>query len=153
MDVSVVNHDLGISNGSKMMPVSNSRRARLKGIDIQRKKKRETDSIYGDDESFEVFCTLVPNMVTVAAFALCVHALANKLTGRSVGSPAWYAVLAAAVATGTATWAIAAIYVYLYGRDLVNWAKRSGAKQQRRSEVSADSERQWLLSPEQKGYQ
>ena len=61
--------------------------------------------------------------------------------------------LAAAVATGTATWAIAAIYADLYGRDLVNWAKRSGAKQLRRSEVSADSERQCLLGPEQKGYQ
>ena len=141
------------SDGSKLVPASNFRRARLNGIDIKRKKKLQTDSIYGDDESFDVFCTLIPNMLTVAAFFLCVHALANKLTGRSVGSPAWYAVLAAAVATGTATWAIAAIYVYLYGRDLVRWAKRSGAKQQRRSGVSADSERQRLLTSEQKNYQ
>ena len=92
-------------------------------------------------------------MLTVAAFALCVYALANKLTGRSVGSPAWHAVLAAAVATGTATWAIAAVYVYLYGRDLVNWAKGRGAKQQRRSGGSADSERQRLLTAKQKSYQ
>ena len=139
---------------AKKRPVLNFRRAKLRGVDV-RSKKRESDPISGDDDddSFEVFYTLVPNMLTLTAFAICVHVLANKLTGRSVGSPAWYAVVAAAVATGTAASAIVAIYAYLYGRDLVNWAKRSGAKQQRRSEVSADSERQWLLGPEQKGYQ
>ena len=55
------------------------------------------------------------------------------------------------MATGTAASTIVAIYAYLYGRDLVNWAKgkRRGA---RRRVNSADSEGQRLLSGEQKMY-
>ena len=141
---------------AKKRPVLNFRRAKLRGVDV-RSKKREADPISGDDDddSFEVFYTLVPNMLTLTAFAICVHVLANKLTGRSVGSPAWYAVVAAAVATGTAASAIVAIYAYLYGRDLVNWAKgRRGAHRrlQLRRGGLADSEGQRLLTGEQKTY-
>ena len=73
---------------------------------------------------------------------------------RSVGSPAWYAVVAAAVATGTAASAIVAIYVYLYGRDLVNWARGKRGTQRRRPSRagSADSEGQRLLSGDKKIY-
>ena len=66
---------------------------------------------------------------------------------RSVGSPAWYAVVAAAVATGTAASAIVAIYVYLYGKDFVNWAR--GTRQRAGLE---DSEGQRLLSGDKKIY-
>ena len=93
-----------------------------------------------------MFYTLVPNAATLAGFVTCVHVLANGLSGRA-GSPAWYAVLAAAVATGTAVAAIAAVYAYLYGRDLVGWARRKrGARRLRRQKSAADCERQRLLS-------
>ena len=63
--------------------------------------------------------------------------------------------MAAAVATGTAASTIVAIYAYLYGRDLVNWAKgRRGAHRrlQLRRGGLADSEGQRLLTGEQKTY-
>ena len=69
-----------------------------------------------------------------------------------MGSPAWYALVAAAVATGTATSAIVAIYFYLYGRDLVKWVKGKREMQRRRRGGSADSEGQRLLSGGEKTY-
>ena len=72
------------------------RRAKLKGLDIRRSKDHKLDPVYEDDDSFEVFYTLIPNMLTLAAFAVCVHVLANKGTlsydnqnaNRSIRNPA-----------------------------------------------------------------